>query len=367
MDIILERITFASGGLSFLLLLTEIGSRGKHPWRLYLVLIYFVHSFFMLLGWSIISNQHVMAAHLVYFTGPMMFVHAWALPRSLRCIANLSTSEELSRNVRSVLYQLRFHIFFFGISGMLYALNFENRHETLVRILTKSNLTSTDYFSPTLLIFAQIFQIYGLFVTIYRAKTKLGEKSIKVVIVICIVLIIRTFFALLERIFMGNEYLHSHLFASAITIPIFFIGYKLYLNYLIKSKFELTKPYKYSRLSDLDLDILETKLTKVMELDRLYQNENLNLPELADKIEVTTHQLSEYLNVKKGISFRQYLNEYRLNMACKLLETEPQKTILEIALECGFNAKSTFHSVFQKSLGLNPSEYRKKFDPTPKP
>ena len=52
-----------------------------------------------------------------------------------------------------------------------------------------------------------------------------------------------------------------------------------------------------------------------------------------------------------------YLNEYRLERAAELLHHE-DKTVTEIAFECGFNDLSYFIKSFRRQYELSPSVYR---------
>jgi AraC family transcriptional regulator, melibiose operon regulatory protein len=61
-----------------------------------------------------------------------------------------------------------------------------------------------------------------------------------------------------------------------------------------------------------------------------------------------------------GISIAQYLRRRRLNHALKLL-ADTDKTIIEIAFECGYGSLSRFYDAFQKQIGCTPRIYRKRF------
>ncbi|MDF3822762.1 helix-turn-helix transcriptional regulator [Leptospira sp. 96542] len=360
MESIVERVTIISGSLSFFLLLGEITTKGNLPWRLYLIIIYSSHSFFMFLGWAIFSQNPNYAANLIIFSGPVMLLHAWVLPRSFRCITNLCIPEELKRDFFSVTKDLSVPIFFFVITIIVFYLNFENRLQSFESIMSNSNMRILDYYSPAILVFALLYQIYGLIITMIRAASRYHEKQIKVIMILSGILILRTMFGLTERIFFRNSHLDLHFLTAGIMIPIFFLIYKQYLSFLQKNDFDAFKSYKQSRLSEVNLSDLENNLQKAMEVDRLFTKDSLTIAELANHTKVTIHQLSEYLNVNKKTSFRQFINEWRIDFACELLRSYPEKTVIQIAFECGFNAKSTFHTAFQKHKKVHPTEYRQK-------
>ena len=65
-----------------------------------------------------------------------------------------------------------------------------------------------------------------------------------------------------------------------------------------------------------------------------------------------------YFKETMGTSFIEYLKDYRLTMAARLLAGS-DSTILEIASEAGFENLSYFNRTFKKHYGVTPSQYRK--------
>ncbi|MCI4646390.1 MAG: helix-turn-helix domain-containing protein [Hyphomonadaceae bacterium] len=100
------------------------------------------------------------------------------------------------------------------------------------------------------------------------------------------------------------------------------------------------------------------KLETAMRRDRLYENPNLSRRQLSDAIGTTDHRVSEVLNRHLCTSFYDYVNSWRIHEAKRLLAEDSSRSVLEIALEVGFNSRSTFYSAFRKSTGQNPSEFR---------
>ena len=49
-----------------------------------------------------------------------------------------------------------------------------------------------------------------------------------------------------------------------------------------------------------------------------------------------------------------------MKTAKELLNTDPEKTVLEIVFEVGFNSKSAFNKAFKKHTGVTPTEIRRK-------
>ena len=100
-------------------------------------------------------------------------------------------------------------------------------------------------------------------------------------------------------------------------------------------------------------------LSKAMEGDRLYRDPLLSLPRLAERLSLSPHLLSRFLNDHLGKGFNDYLNGYRFQEACERLQKNRDETVLEILLECGFNSKSVFNTGFKKRYGTTPSLWRR--------
>ncbi|WBV57838.1 helix-turn-helix domain-containing protein [Chryseobacterium daecheongense] len=118
---------------------------------------------------------------------------------------------------------------------------------------------------------------------------------------------------------------------------------------------------KRKLISDEELSRLKTKLENVMEKEKLYLDSELNLIKLAEHLSVSTHHLSYVINTGFQKNFFQFINEYRIEHAKKLLKNnETNKlSILGIAFESGFNSKTSFNTTFKKFTDQTPSEFKK--------
>lgn len=116
---------------------------------------------------------------------------------------------------------------------------------------------------------------------------------------------------------------------------------------------------KGDALKNLDLEILESRLSLAMERDRAFKDPDLSLAALAKALGVSPPQLSQLINERKGMNFRSYLNALRIEEIKRELLRFPERTILDIALENGFNSKTAFNTEFSRACGQSPREYRK--------
>ena len=105
-----------------------------------------------------------------------------------------------------------------------------------------------------------------------------------------------------------------------------------------------------------------SRLIQLMEKDKLYQEHELTLQTLSDKLKIPSYQVSQAINDGLKKNFYDLINGYRVEEAKRLL-VDPKNqnfTILSVGFEAGFNSKTTFNTVFKKFTGITPTEFRMK-------
>jgi AraC-like DNA-binding protein len=124
----------------------------------------------------------------------------------------------------------------------------------------------------------------------------------------------------------------------------------------------LTPPMKYQR-SALDTEQsnrIANKINDIMRKDKLYLDSSLSLQKLASYVSISPNYISQTLNETLSTNFFDFINQWRIEAAKpKILAN--QDTVLNIALEVGFNAKSSFYKAFKQETGQTPSEFRKQY------
>jgi len=158
-----------------------------------------------------------------------------------------------------------------------------------------------------------------------------------------------------DRIF----YYPSLIINSLFVYWIGFIGYS-------KPRLLFFKPLVKIHSSPSENTEIYKVLKKAMEEDKVFKNPKLTSLELtslelASQLNISMNELTKYLNGQFGVNFSQYLNKYRTEEAIRLMKTElSDKYKLEsLALEAGFNSKSSFYKIFKEQTGQTPSIYMK--------
>lgn len=121
---------------------------------------------------------------------------------------------------------------------------------------------------------------------------------------------------------------------------------------------ELSPPSKYrkSALTVEQAQRVVARLETAMREERLYLDPTLSLPKLAAHLKVSSNLLSQVLNERLGQSFFAYVNRWRVEAAAAMVSAG-DRTVLEIALEVGFNSKSAFYAAFKAVFGVSPAKY----------
>ena len=124
-----------------------------------------------------------------------------------------------------------------------------------------------------------------------------------------------------------------------------------------------TPAHKYAKsgLSKEQLREYQQRLELIMKSQEAFLTSDLTLPKLAQAVDCSVNHLSQVINAGFGVSFFDYLNQYRIEYAKELLgKLDGQdKAILNIAFTVGFNSNSAFYAAFKKCVGQTPAQYRR--------
>lgn len=146
-------------------------------------------------------------------------------------------------------------------------------------------------------------------------------------------------------------------------------GFVYYLSYLLLSKPEWwrsdlrklsDKKYQKSTLPRKDMLAILEGLDQLMIQQRLYTQADLSLEFIANETGLSRHHISQALNQEKGMSFSQYINQFRVEEAKKLIQAnQGESTLLNIAFQAGFQTKASFNTHFKRVTGITPSQFKK--------
>lgn len=165
--------------------------------------------------------------------------------------------------------------------------------------------------------------------------------------------------------FGQTSFLHWQLFYLFLTVIIYYIGFRGYqqtvFSQLPAPPTALTpKPESPNRVPVQKMQLIQEAVRRLLEEERIYRNPTLTLTELARHLQLTPSLVSYTLSQSLGKSFRDVVNDYRVEEVKQRLG-DPAWThlsILGIALESGFNSEASFYRIFKKYTGQSPKAYQ---------
>lgn len=87
----------------------------------------------------------------------------------------------------------------------------------------------------------------------------------------------------------------------------------------------------------------------------------ITLEEAADHANLTPQAFCRYFKKHTGLTFVGYLNELRIQEACKLITAQRYESMGLVAYNSGFNSITNFNRVFRSITGFSPKEYYSRY------
>jgi AraC-like DNA-binding protein len=287
------------------------------------------------------------------------------------------------------LLTLPFFVFLTYYLATYYFLPADRKNEYLHLATTKpwAMIYAGEFF---LVLSGSVYSVLGLFRIKQHIKNIEGNFSYKAGInlgwlkVILIVIVGVNVIGVLLNVFSDIYPLFTYqtsdnILHSLNVLLIFFIGYYGFKqtliypsvkekHYIHKEQFdekqltgksEPSLKYLKSGLQKNEVDVYYSSLIRLMESEKLFLDSRLSIKTIADKLGLSVNHLSQVINQQSRKNFFNFINEYRVEEAKKLLLDQSNKkyTILAIAYDCGFNSKSSFNTIFKQYTGKTPSEF----------
>lgn len=140
------------------------------------------------------------------------------------------------------------------------------------------------------------------------------------------------------------------------------LGYEIRADFaLVADTYaQLPGAYKemYRRLSHVN-EYSQIVIDAKNYIERNYFREDLTLSAVADAIQASASYLSRLMQRQLGMSFVDYLTDYRMKKAAVLLDSyEKDIKLYEISQKLGFSSQHYFSRVFTRHYGMSPMQYR---------
>ena len=103
-------------------------------------------------------------------------------------------------------------------------------------------------------------------------------------------------------------------------------------------------------------------LEQWMETDKPFLNQNFRLTDLRQVLPMNRTYLSQFIHAEYDCTFYQFVTNYRIEEAKRLMHEKPDLRIREIAEQCGFSSPTVFGRVFARETGQTPTEWLAQLD-----
>ena len=98
-------------------------------------------------------------------------------------------------------------------------------------------------------------------------------------------------------------------------------------------------------------------LEQWMKTDKPYLNPDFRLNDLRQVLPLNRTYLSQLINAEYGCNFYQFVTNYRIEEAKRLMTGHPEMTMEDVAGQCGFSSARSFYRTFYREMDMTPTEW----------
>lgn len=100
------------------------------------------------------------------------------------------------------------------------------------------------------------------------------------------------------------------------------------------------------------------RLQRIQQFVNDHYQRKITLAEVAARVNLSEQSFSRFFSQSMGRPFFRFLNEYRINMACRLL-LETDANVANVGYECGYDTLPFFYREFRRLKGCTPGQFRR--------
>ena len=103
---------------------------------------------------------------------------------------------------------------------------------------------------------------------------------------------------------------------------------------------------------------LMQRICHLMDEKQLYLQQGLKVSDIASALGINSRYVSDCVKAVRGCSLTQFVNEYRVEHAKRLLLERPEMKISTVAIESGFTNDKAMTRYFKEQTGMTPTEWK---------
>lgn len=90
----------------------------------------------------------------------------------------------------------------------------------------------------------------------------------------------------------------------------------------------------------------------------------ISLSDISGKVNLSSFYFTKLFKAKTGMTFVEYLTDYRMKVAKKLLEENMELKVQDVGERVGYMDYKYFCKCFRKNTGVTPASYRSQLSPS---
>ena len=116
-------------------------------------------------------------------------------------------------------------------------------------------------------------------------------------------------------------------------------------------------PQETNTLSD---EQLFQRIHEVIVQEQLFLDPNFGRQTIMDRFQLSKERVGAiFSKASDHAKISNYIQQLRLEYAARLLATQFDRSIVDIATECGFSSSTYFANCFRQHFGIRPTEFRR--------
>ena len=165
-----------------------------------------------------------------------------------------------------------------------------------------------------------------------------------------------------------NLWLHLVL-GLALLLPIYLCNCMLYYPDRSRRPLDLAVSHMRKKLTNSDREniirqtnadnqfLLFSSIDKWIREEKAFLNGSLSQDIVAERFCTNRTYVAAAVQRYSGMSYSEYVNEFRLDYALELAESNPYMTVAQLAMACGYPVPTTFTMAFKRRLGITPGAW----------
>lgn len=146
--------------------------------------------------------------------------------------------------------------------------------------------------------------------------------------------------------------------------------YKSLKNYKILCCNESTDEIATENIEHNDIDTNDIQneaicmfrnIDEAMRKNKPYLDINFTRDTMIRMFNTNKNKLNEAIIAGSGMSYSKYICELRLQESIRILESDSNILLNDLAVRCGFNTYSSFYRSFYKRFGMSPADYKHEY------